>query len=214
MEEPTKIPLTAVPLILALAAPAAAKDVMTASRTFRIGDAEAVHVDFPAGDLLIAEGTGSDLRAIMTARCAHGGSRCIQQAREIRLVSEIRGKRLNLELQGEPKFNTHGLSIELRVEVPKALATSVKMGAGELEIRGLERDLDVDMGAGDVTIRMAETAVRSVRLKVGIGETALRSRGERHSGSGFLGKVLRWRGQGSADVDVHLGVGDIGVTLE
>ena len=115
-------------------APAAAKDVMTASRTFRIGDAEAVHVDFPAGDLVLAEGTGSDLRAIMTARCAHGGSRCIRQAREIRLVSEIRGKRLNLELQGEPKFNTHGLSIELRVEVRKALAASVKMGVGDIGV--------------------------------------------------------------------------------
>jgi len=57
-----------------------------------------------------------------------------QQAREIRLVSEIRGKRLNLELQDAPKINTHGLSIELRVEVPKDLATSVKMGVGDIGV--------------------------------------------------------------------------------
>ena len=201
-------------MLLALATPAGAKDVMTASKTFGAGTAETVYIDFPAGDLVITEGSASDVRATMTARCAHGGRRCVEQAQWVRLVSETTGKTLRLELQGVPKFNNHGLSIELRLEVPRTLAASVKMGAGELDISGLERGVDVHMGAGDVKIRMPEPAVRSVRLKVGIGETVLSRPGERRNGSGFLGKALRWEGLGSADVAVHLGVGDIGVTLE
>jgi len=90
----------------------------------------------------------------------------------------------------------------------------VDMGAGELVVLDLERDLDVDMGAGDVTVVMPEETVESVDLRLTIGDATLRTREGSREASGIFTSRLDWhQGSGSARVDIGLAVGTVDVKL-
>jgi hypothetical protein len=210
-----KLTFPIVLLLLALASPAAAGQLQTVSKTFSTESAANIEVGFPAGDLTITAGDGSEVAVDMTARCGHDYGTCAEQAREVRLTSEKRGGTLHFKLEGLRKVNSHGLSIDLRMRVPRSLALSVEMGAGDLEVRGMEGDVEVHLGAGHVDIRAPERAVHSVKLAVGVGDATMLRQRERHEGSGFISKTLRWRGgAGPAGVQVDVGVGDVDVRLE
>ena len=50
-----------------------------------------------------------------------------------------------VKLEGLAKFNNRGLEVTLRLAVPRELELDVEMGAGELDVRGAENDVTVDV---------------------------------------------------------------------
>ena len=91
------------------------------------------------------------------------------------------------------------------------------MGAGEVRISGLGRDLNVELGAGDIEIRMPEDAVRSVELQAGVGDAQLRrTRGSVETARAHLiGASVRWNeGRGDARVQAQVGAGDVDLVLD
>jgi hypothetical protein len=201
-------------LALVLAVPASASQTLRASKDFVVGDASEVRVDFPAGSLEIGTSPDSRLHATMTARCKFGHD-CSRRAENLRLVSETHGRTLVVKLEGLAKFNNKGLEVTLRLAVPRELELDVEMGAGELDVRGAENDVTVDVGAGDVEIRIPQQAVRSVHVDVGVGDATFRAPHGRVRGGGWISKHLAWDdGAGDARVRVHLGVGDASVMLD
>jgi hypothetical protein len=205
-------------LMLALvswAASAEAKELQTVWRTFSVADARAARIEFPAGDLTITATDTDSVLAIMTAHCSGSLTACAERAENIRLVSRTSGSTFHLELEGMPKTNKRGLSVELEIEIPRSLTMVVDMGAGDLAVRGAEHDVELHLGAGNVRVNMRERAVRSVRAHVGVGDADLRSPHGSVPGAGFLSKSLRWSdGTGTARIRVDLGVGDVDVRLE
>jgi hypothetical protein len=188
---------------------------LTVSKTYPAAGITAVHIEFPAGDLYLSGSKDSEVSVTMTARCRASESRCAERARRIRLLSETRENTLFFKLEKLPKFNHPWLHVGLQVRIPRGLAAAVEMGAGDLDIRGLDRDVKVHMGAGDVDIHAPERFVGSVDVHVGIGDAAMSRGGNRLDGSGWLSKRLRWHeGRGPARVEVDLGVGDVGVALD
>ena len=91
---------------------------------------------------------------------------------------------------------------------------SVKLKVGELHAAGLAADLTVDLGVGEAEVKMAEAAVRTVKVDVGVGQATLTAGRQQIDGSGFLGRNIAWSGgSGTARVSIDCGVGEVSVTL-
>ncbi|MGH7731271.1 MAG: hypothetical protein ACRENJ_08485, partial [Candidatus Eiseniibacteriota bacterium] len=151
------------------------------------------------------------LRMELGIHCTFDDHRCEERAQGLTIASGRRGNTLDVRVVGMSTIRFH---VQGRILVPRSTALEVDFPAGELTIRGVRGDLEVDVGAGEVAIAMHEGDVRSVRLGVGIGEASLSVAGRAIEGSGWLGQRVRWgEGTGGSRVDVNLGVGELGVTL-
>lgn len=209
-----RLVLMVVCLLVGTTALADARVIQSVSRSYAAAGIGVVDLDVPAGEVRIEAIDADSVRVTMTARCRGNIRKCARNAGKLSLLTDRRGRTLDMRLKGVPKFNWDGLSVELLVQVPKDLEVLVDMGAGELVVLDLERDLDVDMGAGDVTVVMPEETVESVDLRLTIGDATLRTReGSREASGIFTGRIDWHRGRGSARVDIGLAVGTVDVKL-
>jgi len=195
--------------------PARAQDLGTIEGKWSAQGVEDLRVHFPVGELIFEASDTSEIRADLSVRCRHGGGGCIERSRKLRLVTHVAGKTRYLELDGMPKFGSHGLEVTLTIAVPKALAVDAEMGVGDFRAEGIAGDLRVELGVGEVTVLAKQAGVKSVNLTVGIGDATLSHGGSSQVVSGLLGRKVRWSdGLGAAHVSVELGVGDIAVRLD
>jgi hypothetical protein len=203
------------PLVALLAAvPAVASDVRDIHQVYSLTEARSVRVEIPAGSIRLETVPDRKLRADLTVKCSGWSDRCVERAKRVELVGGYEDGTFVLRVEGMPKNNNHGMSLSGTVQIPRDLALNMEMGAGDLNLFGIERDAEVSLGAGDLGVHMRERAARSVNMEVGLGDATLRRPGEHVSGHGFISKSLYWRGTGPADVHLHLGVGDINATLD
>lgn len=203
-------------LLPALPAVAGSTPVRTLSGRYPTSDVGQVELEFPVGEVVVTAHDGRDLIVEVELECERRKSRsCLDAARAVRLVGKMSERRLRVSLDEWPKVGSRGLEAHARVQVPRALPLRCELGVGELRITGLEGDLAVDLGVGEVDVTMPESAVRSVDLDVGVGEADLSTaRGGRHEGSGWIAKELHWRkGPGPSTVKIDCGVGEIRVEL-
>lgn len=201
---------------LLVALPVAADEVIrTIDRQISAADASRIHLEFPVGELKIEAGTGREVEVHVDLKCdSSRKTRCIEATKAITLVATP-GERLHVELKGWPKSGSRGMEADVRVTVPRDLPLQAELGVGELGVSGMEADLSVDLGVGDVEIVMPESAVRSVSIDTGVGDATVYAASQRIEGSGFISKDVKWtKGEGKARVSVDLGVGDAQVRLE
>ena len=175
----------------------------------------AVDLNFAAGALNIDGTDGSTVRLRVRARCDdESDHRCAEVLERLRVHSRVDGDCLRLEVRGLSDGRLRDLDLEATLEIPRTIALDLDMGAGELEIDGLESGIDVDLGAGEAAIRIPERAVRSVEMTVGLGEASLVRGGRRQEFVRILSSPVRWEdGTGRSRVDISLGVGEAEVTL-
>ena len=204
-------------VLLFLAAPAVAGDhrVRTLTGDFDARRAERVELRLAPGDIVIEPAADGRVRVELDVHCAFDQLGCEEKADRLELRSSLVAGTLDLKVDGMPSVSSLGLNLRGRILVPRGKALEVDLPAGEIIIRDLAGDLHLDVGAGEVRIRMRERDVRSVRLGVGIGEASLSIAGRGIEGSGWLGQKVRWSaGDGPSRVDVSLGVGELDVRLE
>lgn len=179
----------------------------------RVGPAKKVRLDFPAGQCAVIGTDAARVRFEVWAECDSDASRCQDRADRIDVKAEHEGDQIVLRLEDVTKFNGR-FQLHGRLYVPHDLAVRVEMGAGELRIEDVGQDLDAQLGAGEVAIRMAEEDVRSVEVQVGVGGASLNRGRASHTGRGWLGKEIHWsEGTGRSRVKVELGVGEASVRL-
>ena len=216
---PLPAALLALGLVVA-AAPALADDdvtVRTDAAALQAQGARLLTLEVPVGEVTVTAGDGDRVEARLAVRCDRGSRRCREKAADIRLRPQRSGDELSMEVVGFPRSNS-GKSPQADVEitVPRALAVRVEMGVGELEVRGVEGDVDVELGVGEVRVLVPESAVAEVTVDVGVGEANLRPRlkGTRSTRFLFLGNEIDWDGGvGRSSVSVELGVGEADVEL-
>jgi hypothetical protein len=100
--------------------------------------------------------------------------------------------------------------------VPREAPLELRVGIGEIDVRSGDESLKVVMGIGDLEIRAPLERVRSVRVVTRLGDASLRG-GVRHEGRRrmLLGAAVAWsEGEGAADIDVGLRIGDASVVLD
>lgn len=68
---------------------------------------------------------------------------------DVRVRIEVDGDRADLKVSHCPNNN-----FRIRIEVPKSSGVHVRMFAGQLELRGVKGDKDVEMSAGQLTMEV------------------------------------------------------------
>ena len=214
------------PALFATPAQAAQAGSRTITGTYEPGSAEKVQLDIPFGDVRVEGVDGGPVRARVEATC-DGDRHCAEFLKGLRLESDVRGRTLRVKLEcpkshaawnlGHDRDGSDGRDSGLRVtvQIPRSLALDLNVGAGEVNIEGLRDDVSIDMGAGEVTVRMAERVVQSVDVNLGVGETVIHQGGRTQEYARVLGGPVRWSaGKGDAGIEVNLGAGEVEVTLE
>ncbi len=160
-----------------------------------------LHVRLSVGDLHIQRGDASKISLHYTIKSRREGN-----VKEARVDFDVRGNDASIEFRAPYGGNTH---FDVELEVPANTNLDVHEKVGDLVVENVEGDKDLELGVGDIRLAKASSAYRSVRASAGIGDVNSDGYGETN---GWLGKTLKYRGEGKYELRAHVGVGDI--TLE
>ena len=187
------------------------------SETFELDSAgvSLIELEHAVGELEIVGTSSEKIEIRMKVECSSWRDRCEEKIRDIALEAERDGSTLEIEIDGFPK-SVNSLSVDLEISMPARLSLDVDRGVGETRIRGIEGDVLVEAGVGEVRLAMPAGVVGRVTAECGVGQADLDIPDGRVERDGFLflGNELRWSGEGTSRVDVELGVGSVEIDLE
>jgi hypothetical protein len=160
-----------------------------------------IHVRMSVGDLHIKRSDSNQIRLRYTVKSRREGN-----VKDAHVDIDIRGRNANIEFRAPTGGNTQ---FDVELEVPQSSNLDVHEKVGDLTVENIEGDKDLDLGVGDIRVVAERTVYHLVRASAGIGDVNGDGYGE---SSGWLGKTLKYHGDGKYELHAHVGVGDI--TLE
>jgi hypothetical protein len=208
--------------IAAVAAMAAARPLAAEETTARrfsqqieATGAQRISLDVPVGEMTVEGWDQRQVQVDVRLLCRRATDRCLEAAKAIHLVYRTAGDTVRVEVKGWPKFGTKGLNLKAHVSVPRDLPLAANLGVGEMNLRGLEGDVDGDVGVGQMNVSLDEAAIAQANLDTGIGEANLSAGGQRYQKGGLFGREIRWKeGRGRSKVRLNCGVGEIDLDLK
>jgi hypothetical protein len=156
-----------------------------------------LHVRLGVGDLRIARSDSNKIRLHYTVK-----SRRERSVKDAHVDIEVRGRDANIEFHA-PGGNTQ---FDVELEVPANTNLDVHEKVGDLTVENIEGDKDLELGVGDIRVDAEPSGYHLVRASAGIGDVNGNGYGET---SGWLGKTLKYHGDGKYELRAHVGVGDI-----
>jgi hypothetical protein len=161
-------------------------------------DGGMVHVRLKVGDVRIVRGDSNKIRMHYTVKSDREG-----RLRDIQLNFEVSGREATIEFHFPHTGNTE---VDVELEVPKNTNVDVHDKVGDVTVNEIDGDKELELGVGDIRVEMERSAYHLVQASSGIGEV----NGNGYGGSsGWLGKTLRYRGDGKYELRAHVSVGDI-----
>ena len=160
-----------------------------------------VHVRLSVGDLRITRGNSSKIQVRYTIKSHHES-----RVKDARLDFNVGGRDAELDFHA----SSSGTSIDVELEVPPNTNLDVHDKVGDLTVEEIEGDKDLELGVGDIRIVSKASAYHLVRASSGIGDVnGDVTDHETAEVSGWLGKTLKYHGDGKYELHAHVGVGDI-----
>jgi len=172
------------------------EETHTDARDFVSGGS--LHVRLSVGDLHIKRGDTTKIRLEYTVK-----SRRERSVKEAHVDFDVRGNDANLEFHSPTGGNTQ---FDVELEIPANTHLDVHQKVGDLTVDSIDGDKDLSLGVGDIRISTEHSGYRVVNASTGIGDVNSDGYGETH---GWLGKTLKYRGEGKYELRAHVGVGDI-----
>jgi len=161
-----------------------------------------LHVRLSVGDLHITRSDSNKIRLHYTVK-----SRSESRVKDTHVDIEIRGRDANIEFHTPSSGNTN---VDVELEIPQATNLDVHEKVGDLTVENIEGDKDLELGVGDIRIAGDGSSYHLVRASTSIGDVNGDVTGnERGEVSGWLGKTLKYRGDGKYELRAHVSVGDI-----
>jgi len=157
-----------------------------------------VHVHMGVGDLHIKRGDSDHIRLHYTVK-----SRRERNIKNAQVEFEVHGTEADLELHGTTSGNTQ---FDVELEVPAKTNLDIHEKVGDLTVDEIEGNKDLELGVGDIRVARENSIYRMVRASTGIGDVSGNGYGE---SSGWLGKTLKYHGDGQYELRARVSVGDI-----
>ena len=192
------------------------------SSTAPAGQVRRVVLDIPAGEVRIRNGAAGQIAISGHVSREPDGPR--SREREQRIVDDssveivVRGQEAVVRRQFGPnaqswragKFNSYRIDVEL----PPGMSVDVLTRYGDLLVEGSFGDLDIDMTAGEVAVRVPKSSVRELRASCRAGEVRTNLGDEVITREGlFPGKTRFVNPAGKSLVNVHVTFGEVRVDL-
>lgn len=157
-----------------------------------------VHVSIGVGDLHIKRGDDNRIRLEYTVK-----SRREKNVKAASVDFDVKGNNATIEFHAPMRGNTQ---FDVELEVPRNTNLDVHEKVGDLTVDNIEGDKDLSLGVGDIRLASGPSGYRVVNASSGIGDVNGADYGE---SSGWLGKTLKYHGDGKYELRAHVGVGDI-----
>ena len=158
-----------------------------------------LHLHMSVGDVHIKRGDDNQIHLQYTVK-----SRREKNLKESRVDFDVHGTDATLEFHSPYESNTQ---FDVEIEVPANTALDVHEKVGDMTLEKIEGDKDLSLGVGDIHIQQDSSTYRLVRASTGIGDVS----SEYGESSGWLGKTLKYRGDGKYELRARVGVGDISI---
>jgi hypothetical protein len=172
------------------------EDTRTDAREFSAGGF--VHVRLSVGDMHIKRGDTNKISLHYTVK-----SRRERNVKEANVEFDIHGNNATIEFHAPTGGNTQ---FDVELEVPQTTNIDVHAKVGDVTVEDVEGDKDLSLGVGDIRVSNEHSGYRMVNASTGIGDVNGDGYGET---SGWLGKTLKYHGEGKYELRAHVGVGDI-----
>lgn len=157
-----------------------------------------VHVRSSVGDIHVKRGDSAKIRLSYTVKSRHESN-----VKDSHVDFDIHGNDATIEFHAPSGGNTQ---FDVELEVPANTNIDVHEKVGDLTVDNIEGDKDLSLGVGDIRITTGHSGYRMVNASTGIGDVNSEGYGET---KGWLGKTLKYHGDGKYELRAHVGVGDI-----
>lgn len=157
-----------------------------------------VHVRLSVGDMHIRRGDSNMISLRYTIK-----SRRERTIKEAHVDFDVHGNDATIEFHASSSANTQ---FDVELEVPEKTNLYVHDKVGDMTVEDVEGDKDLTLGIGDIRVAKGRAGYRLVNASAGIGDVNGEGYGET---SGWLGKTLKYRGDGKYELRAHVGIGDI-----
>lgn len=204
-------------LTLGGASAAGGEGLRELAQSFEAAAGQTVRIQIPVAELKVEAVDGQQVSAELTVRCRWALKDCQDALGRLELASLSSPKRLLVELAGVSKWSGSKLDVEGRIRVPRGSPLEVEMDVAELEVSGVEQDLRVDVGVGEVRAWLKADKFGRTFLDVGIGQAELIGAASppQSRRSLLVGSEVNWsEGSGEARIDIEVGVGEVTVWFE
>jgi len=209
--------------LLALAAPAFADATVVHSFSSALprGAIRRVIVDIPAGEITIRNGAADRIRLSGSVEREYDDYRSRQEAQ--RVVDDaaaeifVHGDEALIRRTFGPNakgWRVRNSGLRLTVEVPRGIDVDIETRYGDLTIEGDFGDIDADLRAGEIHMRMPRASVRDLTASVRVGEVHADFGDQREDREGlFPGSTHFFNAGGRSRVNVHTTFGELHITL-
>ena len=157
-----------------------------------------LHVRMSVGDMHITRGDSTKIKLHYTIKSSHESS-----LKDARVEFDVRGKDATIEFHAPTSGNT---AFDVDLEVPATINVDVHQKVGDMTVDSVEGDKDLSLGVGDIRVLAENGGYRLLNASTGIGDVHADGYGESR---GWLGKSLKYHGDGKYELRAHVGVGDI-----
>jgi hypothetical protein len=157
-----------------------------------------VHVRLSVGDMHIRRGDTSKISLRYTIKSRHE-----RNIKDARMDFDVHGNDATIEFHSPSGANTQ---FDVEIEVPEKTNLDVHDKVGDVTIEDVEGDKDLTLSVGDIRVSNGRAGYRLINASAGIGDVHGDGYGETR---GWLGKTLKYHGDGKYELRAHVGVGDI-----
>jgi hypothetical protein len=157
-----------------------------------------LHVRLSVGDLHVKRGDTNKISLHYTIKSSRE-----KNVKEASVDFDVRGNDATIEFHSPSSSNTQ---FDVEIEVPQNTNLDAHVKVGDVTVGDVQGDKDLSVGVGDVRIGSERAGYRIVNASSGIGDVHGEGYGET---SGWLGKKLKYHGEGKYELRAHVGVGDI-----
>jgi len=157
-----------------------------------------VHIRLSVGDLHIKRGESNQIRLHYTVKSWRES-----HVKDAHVDIDIHGRDADIEFRAPTSGNTQ---FDVELEVPQNTNLEVHEKVGDLRIDDIEGDKDLGLSVGDIRVAFGRSAYHLVRASTSIGDVNT-STGD--VSEGFLGKTLKYDGDGKYELRAHVSIGDI-----
>lgn len=209
--------------LLLIASAASAKD---AEHTFQTsvarGQVQRVTIDIPFGSFNIRNGAAGRLALSGIASRDYDGHREREWAQKVVDDTTVEIYVSGAEAVVRRKFGPNAQSwrarkftgYDLRLELPPGIDIVFETSAGEIDIAGNFGDIDADLRAGEIDVRLPKSGVRELKASCRVGEVRTHLGNEIVTREGILpGRTRYFNPAGKSRVNVHVTAGEVEVTL-
>jgi hypothetical protein len=157
-----------------------------------------VHVRMSVGDLHIIRSDTNQIRVRYTIK-----SSSESRVKNAHVDIDVHDRDAQIEFHASTSGNTN---FDVEIQVPQNTNLEVHEKVGDLTVENIEGDKDLQLDIGDIRVAVGHDAYHLVRASTSIGDV----KGGAYGGpSGWLGKTLKYNGDGKYELRAHVLIGDI-----